>query len=185
MAIQRVVGGGQQVHRGVTGQEGDVRVGAHRLDQGDLDGLAGVIRHVQDARDRMAALARQRKLAVFGEIKLDRGTLEQDYVDALWALHGQDVHRDRVAVVVAGANDVLSQERRRVVHAPVDDTALRVERIRLLRVVRAGHDDDLHALVGQLQRRRRAGNPAAQDQDFGFDVFGQGCVSRGGRLVHW
>ena len=44
----------------------------------------------------MAALARQGKLAVFGEIKLDRGTLEQDFVDTLRAFHGQDVHRDRV-----------------------------------------------------------------------------------------
>ena len=51
-----------------------------------------------------------------------------------------------------------------------DDAALRVARVRLLRVRRAREDD--HApvgIAGELQRRGRAGDAAADDEDVGFE----------------
>jgi len=65
----------------------------------------------------------------------------------------------------ACAQDVLRERSRTVINPLIDDAALGVVGVAFLWGFGPGRYDDLHAAIGQAQRRCRSGNPCAQDED--------------------
>ncbi len=150
---------------------------AHRVEQRQLDGLAGGVGGVDDAREGVPAFEGQRKIAVGAAVEGNVDTLEQDAAQRIRSVFGHDVHGARVAVPVSGAQDIFGQERRRVIFALVDDASLRPVGVGVLRLGGAGDDCDAHAGVGEDERSGRPGDAAADDEDVGFQMLGHVCVS--------
>ncbi len=147
-------------------------------DQRQLDCLASVVGDVHDTRHRVAPFERQRQLAVTGSVKLDAHAFQQDALKRRWAFFGEDGDRLGIAVARAGTQDVFLQVGRRIVCSLVDYSTLRPESVGILWLDRSGRHDHPDAAIRQLQRSRRAGNAAAEDEDFGFEVFGHTTQSQ-------
>ena len=158
----------EQVDGRVAGQQGNLGMLDERADQCQLDRFAGIIGHVHDARHRVAPFQRQRQLAVTGSVKLHAHPFQQDALERRRAFFGEDSDRLGIAVARAGAQDIFLQVGRRIVQALVNNPALRPQGVGILRLDRSGRHDHPDATIGQLQRSRRAGNAAAEDEDFGF-----------------
>jgi hypothetical protein len=116
-------------------------------------------------------LQRQRQLAPRGAVEVHRRPVEQDTPQHQRSFLGQDTRGRRVAVTRAGAQDVLNQRGRRIALAAIDDAALGPEGVGIFRLCGARGHRHLHAAVGQLQCGRRAGDAAAENKNFCFEIF--------------
>ncbi len=168
-----VVGRGDEVHGRQAGAQGDVGQLAQAGEQSLLDGPAGGVADVQDARQRVAALAGVGQLAGVVAVERDAGLVDQHALDQVRPLLGQQAHGRRQAQPGAGGQDVAGQQLRRIAGAPPDDAALGIVGVALLGPGGAGDDQDLAlAVLGQAQGSGRAGDAGADDQDVSFNGIG-------------
>jgi len=168
-----VVGGREQIHGGVVGQQVDVVVRVQRLDQLFLDRASRGVVGVQDATDRVRGLAREFQVAVGVERKRHFVLFDQQLPHQPRTVLCQDAYRASVVHIIAGTNQVGCQFVGRILVALVDDAALGVPRVRVVRVLGLGHDNDAQRRVArQLQRRGCAGNATADNQDVAREQFG-------------
>ncbi len=172
--VARVVRRREQLHRRMARKQGDVGVAAHGVEQRDLDGLARGVRGVDDARQAVPALQRQRERPARRAVEADLYPLQQDAAQHIRPVLRHDLHGARVTAPVAGAQDILRQQRRRVILAPVDDAALRPIGVAVFRLGGARHHHDGDASVGEDQGRGRPGNAAADDEDVSLQMVRHG-----------
>ena len=154
----------------MAGEQCHVGMCLKRPHQRQFDSFAGVVCHVNDARDRVTTLQRQRQVTVLLAVEAHIHPLQQNAAQRRRPFLGQDVHRLRIAVAGARAQDVAGQRVRAIVFAAVDNAALRPIGVAVLRLHSARRDSHLGAAVGQLKRCRRPGDAAAEDEDVGFEV---------------
>ena len=164
--IGRVVREREQIHRRRLEQPADVLLLAARLEQRALDGSARRVLDMQDPGHRVRPLERPVEacpVAVEGHGKL----LDEQRLDEVRALAGNERDRFGRAEPVARARDVGGELLGRVARRPADDAALGVVGVRLARLVGPRHERDRRAVSRGRERRRAAGHSRAENEDVG------------------
>ena len=163
--IARMVGVGDQVHRGGIGQQLNVGVFLQRADQPLHDGFSRSIPHVEDAPPRMGSFLPVLHVAVLMVIEDDARCPDQHLLEQVRSFLGQDARRPGQGCPCTGGQDVRHQQVGAVVLTAADDPALSVARIRLVRVLFTGDEDDAPlGVLRQLQRGGGSRDSRADDQ---------------------
>ncbi len=102
-----------QVHGGVSREQGDVGEGGEPLQQGDLDRLARGVAHVEDAGDGMSPLAGEGEF-FRAPVEGHLGLFDEQAVDQVGTLFRQDPHGGGIAQAGAGAQHVFNEQLWRV-----------------------------------------------------------------------
>ncbi len=95
----------------------------------------------------------------------DLQLIDEDRVDKPLGLLGQDAHGFGIVDPVAGLDDVLLEELGKIVLSERDDAALGVEGVGFLGPGRLGDDRHAEPRLGRFERRARARDPAADDEN--------------------
>ncbi len=174
--VGRVVAGRDEVDRRGLGPDRDVllrlQTGEHRR----LDRVAGRVRRVDDAGDRVGALAREVEVAAARARERHADVLQEDALHDLGPPPGEELDGLRAAEPRAGAQDVPGERGPRVTLAEVDDPALRPRGVALGGVRGLREDEDLHAAAREPVRRREARDAGAEDEDGDVEAGGEGVM---------
>jgi hypothetical protein len=164
--VRRVVRERQEVDRGRLEPPSNVLLVPAGGDERLLDRRPGRVLDVEHAARGMGTLespVKSRALAVEGDAEL----VDEKRPDEIRALAGEKQGGLGRAEPVARALDVGGEPFGRVSRRPRDDAALRVEGVRLLRLLGARDDRDGRAAARGRQGGRAAGDTGAQDEDVG------------------
>ena len=137
-AVGAVVLRGQQVDRGVAGEEGDVAVRLELAHERFADRLPGRVGGVHDPRQGVAALEPEGQIPRGRPVEGDAELLDQEPVDEAGAFPREDLDRGRAAQTRPRPMDVLGEPLRGVPGTAIDDPALRVPGVRFPRRRGAG-----------------------------------------------
>ena len=155
----------QQIDRRHLRGQRDVRLVLDAIEQRRLDGAAGGVAGVDDARQRVRPFLRQIELALFADGEGDVHLIEQQFLDDARPFDGEEAHRLFVREPGAGGDDVLDQLGGRVAFALVDDPALCPEGVAVLRIGGLRDEQDFDPRAGQAERRGQPGDAGADDED--------------------
>ena len=155
----------QEIDRGHLRDERDVRLVLHAIEERGLDGAAGGVAGVNDARQRVRPFLRQIELALLTDREGDVHLIEQQFLDNARPFDGEEAHRLFVREPRAGGDDVLDQLCGRVAFALVNDPALCPERVAVLRIRRFRDEEDFDPRAGQAEGRGEPGDAGADDED--------------------
>ena len=163
--VARVVGEGEQIHRGLSGEDRRARLAAHGREHGLLDGAPGAVGVMDDAREGVRGLGREVKLAARQAVERHTGVVDQELLDQARALAAEQLHRRRIAEAGASRHDVGRQPLRGVAGPPVDDAALRLPGVGVLGADALGQHDDAGAPARRGESRRASGQAAPDHED--------------------
>ncbi len=168
-AVIGVVGRRQQVHGRVRRQDAHVGARTERLYEFGLDGLARSVGSVQNSLGGVGGLADVLQLVAVAACEGDAQPLDQELLHEARPLGSEDAHGAAVVEAIACGDEVLRQERGRVVDSAADDAALGVEGVGFQRVGGAGDDSDGQRRVfGQAERRYGSRDAASDNENVAF-----------------
>ena len=168
--FERVMRGGQQVHRSRVGDRLHVRVRANPLQERPLNRGTGLILVVNDARQRVPRLARQVKVCgiLRRYIEGNAQLVNQNFLHQAWTFAAQQPGGVGRTEAAADREDIGNQLFRGFPWRAIDDSALRAIGIALRGVRGARQQSNLVAPLSGFPGGRQSTQAAADDEHVGL-----------------